>query len=377
MSNSRRQQIYDRIRQSSKQEYILDEMVRLGFWDPGQNASDPVREVRRRSAIERELRALTTEQSRLHNVHALVREARKQRLAESRRKRKETKERRLRERHARAQQWRERKKRELLYLGEQVSGGLSQVESDRAALEAAGLPLMARPADMARQMGVSVSELRFLAWNRSVSAISHYKRFTIPKRRGGRRLISAPMPRLKRAQRWILDHVLTPITVHEAAHGFRSGRSIVTNAAPHVGAAVVVNMDLRDFFPTLTFRRVRGAFGALGYSGSVATVLALLCTEPDTEQVQLDGNTWHVALGPRHLPQGAPTSPALTNIICRRLDRRLTGLAQELGFVYTRYADDLTFSKPVLGEQPVIGRLLGQAGHIIEDEGFVVHPDKT
>ncbi|MEL6182725.1 MAG: reverse transcriptase family protein, partial [Myxococcota bacterium] len=110
---------------------------------------------------------------------------------------------------------------------------------------------------------------------------------------------------------------------------------------------------------------------------SVATVLALLCTEPDTEQVQLDGNTWHVALGPRHLPQGAPTSPALTNIICRRLDRRLTGLAQELGFVYTRYADDLTFSKPVLGEQPVIGRLLGQAGHIIEDEGFVVHPDKT
>ena len=89
---------------------------------------------------------------------------------------------------------------------------------------------------------------------------------------------------------------------------------------------------------------MKGKFLGLGYPEAVATVLALICTEPDVDEVELDGQRLYVARGPRRLPQGAPTSPALTNLICWRLDRRLSGLAAKLGFTYTRYADDMTFS---------------------------------
>src|SRR5205823_5517771 len=84
--------------------------------------------------------------------------------------------------------------------------------------------------------------------------------------RRGMRQISAPMPRLKKAQEWVLHNLLEKVAVHDAAHGFRRGRSIVSNAAPHIGADVVVNMDLQDFFPTVTYRRIRGVFRKLGYS---------------------------------------------------------------------------------------------------------------
>jgi retron-type reverse transcriptase len=103
-------------------------------------------------------------------------------------------------------------------------------------------------------------------------------------------------------------------------------------------------------------------------------VLALLCTEPPRVEAELDGKVFHVALGDRVLPQGAPTSPAITNLVCRRLDRRLGGLAQSLGFTYTRYADDLTFSGEHRGK---VGRLLKAVRDIVPEEGFVVREDKT
>ena len=225
-------------------------------------------------------------------------------------------------------------------------------------------------------MGLALAELRFLAFDRPLSRISHYQRFRIPKKTGGERLISAPMPRLKRAQYWILDNILARVPIHQAAHGFVPGRSILSNAAPHVGRDVVVNFDLKDFFPTLTWKRVRGKFRGLGYSEAVATVLALICTEPDVDEIELDGQRLYAKRGPRRLPQGAPTSPALTNLICLRLDQRLQGLAAKLGFTYTRYADDMTFSAS--GEPAKkTGALLKFVGEIVTAEGFTVHPDKT
>ena len=107
---------------------------------------------------------------------------------------------------------------------------------------------------------------------------------------------------------------------------------------------VLVNLDLADFFPNIIFVRVRAVFQRLGYSGAVATLLALLCTECPRREVRYDGKTYFVATSPRGLPQGACTSPALANQVARRLDRRLAGLARKLNLVYTRYADDLTFS---------------------------------
>ena len=119
-------------------------------------------------------------------------------------------------------------------------------------------------------------------------------------------------------------------------------------------------------------------FRKAGYREQVATLLALLCTESPREVVEHDGTTYYVALGPRCLPQGAPTSPALTNTICLRLDRRLAGLARKLGWRYTRYADDLTFSLPADHKgKPQIGSLFGGIKAITGDEGFAVHPDKT
>lgn len=110
----------------------------------------------------------------------------------------------------------------------------------------------------------------------------------------------------------------------------------------------------------------------------IATLLALLCTEAPREVVEHEGKTYYVSLGPRCLPQGAPTSPALTNIACQRLDRRLTGLAQKYHWRYTRYADDLTFSLPATHKgKPHLGTMLGEVTRIVSDEGFEIHAKKT
>lgn len=376
MKRPTRQELYERIRNSSKDQVILEEMRRLGFWPKrGELPNDPTIELDRRGDLTRELNALRTEFQRLHDEEAMLRELRKRRLAESRQKRKENKERRIREQHERVVAQRKRLAATISYLGEGFSLGLEKTASDEERLADKQLPVLSTSADLAQAMGISVGELRFLAYGRTTSTSTHYTTFGVRKKTGGVRVISAPMPRLKAAQRWVLDHVLTPVKLHDAAHGFVEGRSIVSNARPHVKASVVINLDLRDFFPTVTERRTRGMFKSLGYSEAVATILAMLCTQADTTEIELDGIRYFVGQGARHLPQGSPASPAITNIICRRLDRRLTGLASELGFVYTRYADDLTFSSRARNDQ--IGKLIRRVEELVTHEGFVVHPDKT
>ena len=372
-----RQEIYDRIRETSKDEVILEEMIRLGFWPRDSGLpEDPADEIRKQGELERQLRALTTENSRLGNVDALKQPARKKRMAESRQKQKETKERRLQERADRAAAWQARKQAEITYLGREVSSLLDQHDCDAAKLTATGLPQLGSAVDLALAMNVSLGEVRFLAFHRRTSTTTHYRRFGIAKKTGGIRVISAPMPRLKRAQEWILFNILEKVELHRAAHGFRRGRSIVTNARPHVGSDVVINVDVENFFPTVTFPRIRGVFRKLGYSGQVATVLALICSEPEVEEVELDGRTFFVAKTERRLPQGAPSSPAITNIICRGLDARLFHVAEQLGFRYTRYADDITFSGSGHAVQE-IGRALRRVTHVVAEEGFTLHPQKT
>ena len=241
------------------------------------------------------------------------------------------------------------------------------------------LPPIDNPAQLAELMGLSVPQLRWLAFHRDAATQIHYRRFTIPKRDGSEREIWAPLPILKEAQRWILDHIVEKLLVHGAAHGFMPGRSIVSNAAGHVDSRIVLKMDLRNFFPTVTYRRVKGVFRKAGYREQIATLLALICTEAPREVVQSNGKTWYVSLGPRSLPQGAPTSPGLTNAICLKLDGRLAGLAKKYGWRYTRYADDLTFSLPNGSKEKrtFLGQLQGCIKKVVADEGFVVHPDKT
>lgn len=242
------------------------------------------------------------------------------------------------------------------------------------------LPALDGPPALAEALGLSVAELRWMAYHRDLAERIHYRRFTIPKKSGGERAIWAPLPRLKAAQRWILREIVERLPVHGAAHGFLPGRSIFTNAHAHTDARIVVGMDLKDFFPSITWRRVKGVFRNAGYREQVSTLLALVCTEAPREVIEHDGQTFFAALGPRCLPQGAPTSPALTNTLCLRLDRRLAGLARQQGWRYTRYADDLTFSLPMDGKSPAkarIGTLVGAVRRIAEDEGFALNPEKT
>ena len=372
-----RQQIYDRIRQSSKDEYLLEEMIRLGFWPKDQDKpSPPEAVIERQGALERELRELLAKHRLVEDPDQALKAMRKARMAESRRKREENKIKRMQAAHNRAVAWHQRRQNEILFLGQEHSKGLNHVATQPKTLARYDLPDLADACALASAMGIGLAELRFLAYARPVSTVHHYKRFEIAKKTGGTRLISAPMPRMKRAQYWILDNILAKIKLPDMAHGFVPSRSIVTNAQPHIGAGLVINMDLKDFFPTITFPRIKGLFLSLGYSEQVATILGLLCSEPDTDAVQLDGTAYFVGRGLRFLPQGAPTSPSISNILCCRLDRRLAGMAAKLGFIYTRYADDLSFSCSADGHER-LQKLLWRTRQIVIAEGFMLNAAKT
>jgi len=173
----------------------------------------------------------------------------------------------------------------------------------------------------------------------------------------------------------LLELLVEKLPVSEHAHAFRRGRSIRTGAEPHVGKRFVFKLDLKDFFPSVTFARVRGWLIACGYSFPVATTLAILMTEAERQPVDWDGTLFHVPVGERHCVQGAPTSPGICNALLLRLDRRLAGLAKKRGLVYTRYADDLAFSGEV--DRNTVDNFRSVVNRIVSEEGFVINPDKT
>lgn len=379
MSEDRRAQLRARIQATSRDEVILEEMIRRGFWRAGEGQpSLPEALIRRQGEVRRELENLSKDVAAYQNPERALKLIRLERMKEARERRKETKRRRAEARFARAKTWHQKQRTQITHLGEGVSSALAAKNMPETAKPLRpGLPAIADAAALAKLMGIKLGELRFLAYDRKVAKVDHYARFTIPKRSGGVREIAAPMPRLKRAQYWILANILEPIAPDEAAHGFRAGRSILTNARPHAGQRVVVNLDLKDFFPTIGYRRVKGYFASLGYGEPVAAILALIATDAERDRMEIDGQTWSIARGERRLPQGAPTSPALANLIARRLDRRVVGAARKLGFRYTRYADDMTFSGPFEPNSPEVERLLWQLGKIAEAEGFTFNPQKT
>ncbi|MEL6761753.1 MAG: reverse transcriptase family protein [Myxococcota bacterium] len=244
-------------------------------------------------------------------------------------------------------------------------------------LEQNDLPKLPNAKALAEALGVTIPRLRWLAYNREVDTGSHYHFWTVPKRDGGRRLISAPKPELKAAQAWIARNITEHLPVHGAAHGFVPGRSTVTNASDHAGATVVFKFDIRDFYPSVTTNRVKGLLRKAGYGEQVATIMALLCTEFPREVLMLRGERYYVATGSRALPQGAPTSPSITNTLSMRLDCRLSGLARSLDLQYTRYADDLTFSWHGDGPEAPVKRLKAGVRKIVADEGFEIKEAKT
>ena len=271
-----------------------------------------------------------------------------------------------------------RKATDIFFLGRGVSKGLADRRANVERLQQFELPMLATPAELAEALEISIPQLKFLAFHNIASKNCHYFNFDVPKKSGGLRRLSSPHQKLAAAQRWIFENVLGKLQPHEAAHGFVTGHSILTNALPHVGADIVINADLKNFFPSITFWRVEGLFKSFGFSPAVATILALLCTECPRNKVKLNGQLYHVATGQRGLPQGACTSPAISNLVARHLDLRLSGMARKLGWTYSRYADDLTLSQKINdAEDDKTGYVLARIRHIVDDEGFAVNEKKT
>lgn len=209
----------------------------------------------------------------------------------------------------------------------------------------AGLPDIDSPDVLWRWLGLSsYAELVHLADPNALQhrasapgRIANYRTREIPKRSGGTRTLHIPKPKLMAVQRRILAEILERVPVHPAAMAYRKrAGGIEENARSHTGAAVVFRSDLQDFFPSIELRRVVAIFRWLGYSQRVAHIFGMLCTVPNA--------SFGRPRKRRHLPQGAPTSPALSNIVCWRMDRRLSALAKKFHARYTRYADDLAFS---------------------------------
>ena len=228
------------------------------------------------------------------------------------------------------------------------------------------------------------ADLKGLGRKVGVSTLHHYYYRTMSKRSGDVRLVEAPKKRLKKLQRQILSGILERIPPHPAAQGFLKGRSIRTFAAPHVGKHVVLRMDLEDFFPSITAARIQAVFRTAGYPERVADVLAGICTNSVPSAVWNSGlgmspsRLWDLRDFYRrpHLPQGAPTSPALANLCAYRFDCRLLGLARSAGADYTRYADDLAFSGGEHFERHVT-RFSTHVAAVLLEEGFRANHRKT
>jgi hypothetical protein len=206
---------------------------------------------------------------------------------------------------------------------------------------------------------------------------AHYVFSWKAKRLGGERLIESPKPLTRQIQKQILHEILDKVPPHSAAHGFTAHRSILTNAKPHCGQAIVVKWDLTDFYASVRYSRVVAIFRSLGFSREVALWLGSLTTSAVPADLPIPDSGPHALrnyLG-RHLPQGAPTSPSLANLSAFSLDVRLSGLARSFGGHYTRYADDITIS----GDEAFARRLrslIPLVETVIRQERFHVHPQK-
>lgn len=182
----------------------------------------------------------------------------------------------------------------------------------------------------------------------------NYRTFYIPKRTRGYRRIEAPNERLLQIQKWLLNNILEKVCVSQFAKGFKKYSSIIENAMPHINKPLVINLDIKDFFPSITYGQVFRLFIYLGYTREVSHLLTKLCTNANNV-----------------LPQGAPTSPVLSNILMLRLDKRLSTLAKKFRADYTRYADDITFSGAIN-----ISKMIPIVLKIIADENLKVNFEK-
>lgn len=221
-------------------------------------------------------------------------------------------------------------------------------------LDALGLPSVTGIDDLANILGLSKRIIYLL----SKKPDKYYQEKTISKRDGTPRKIFIPSYSLKLIQRWILKEILEKISTSNEATAFIKGKGqgIKNNAEIHKYGLYILEMDIKDFFPSIDSKRVFFLFKNIGYNNMISTILTNLCTYTN------------------QLPQGAVTSPYISNLVCYKLDKRIKGLCNKNDIVYTRYADDLTFS---CDNKQILKKSRKIIEDIIKDEGFEVNPKKT
>jgi RNA-directed DNA polymerase len=228
----------------------------------------------------------------------------------------------------------------------------SQYTNNLSQLKNLGLPAVTNLAELASQMRLSVGLVQTLVYKSN----EHYRVYFLDKKSGGKREIAQPSRTMKAVQSWILRKILYRLSSSQNSKGFEIGESILSNATPHIGAHVLLNIDLEDFFHSVPASHVYSIFHSIGYNKLISQKLTSLCTYKG------------------RLPQGAPTSPKLSNLACQRLDSRIQGYAGPKGIIYTRYADDITLSafneSKIRKAKPMIEK-------IVLDEGFSINHKKT
>ena len=219
-------------------------------------------------------------------------------------------------------------------------------------LKKIGLPVIKNIYNITHFTRLSSTKLNYL----SNCAKHLYRVYSLPKKSGGVRIIAQPSRELKAVQAWILRNILDRLTSSQCSKGFEIGSSILDNAKPHIGSSYILNIDLKDFFPSIPANKVYSVFSSLGYEKTVCILLTNFCVYNGC------------------LPQGAPTSPKLANLICSKLDSRIQGYTGPRGLTYTRYADDITISantiKKVINARDFLET-------IIHNENLSINKNKT
>ena len=246
----------------------------------------------------------------------------------------------------------------------------------------ANIPQFDSLSNLAYWLGLSLTQLKWLADlkridNYESEKYKHYHYSLVDKRRGGVRIIESPKTLLKRAQTQIHSRLLTKVSVHSAAHGFRQNHSCLSHAKNHTNRQYLFTFDLANYFHSIDWYCIYKAFRDLGYSNEIAKYLSGLCTHRFVGHksllIELDDNQCK-KIRKRHLAQGAPTSPALSNLVMYKLDERLDGLAKSLKLKYSRYADDLAFSGNEHRDWRFLEPLIGS---ICLEEGFELNYRKS
>ena len=317
---------YERQQNESEQDFenrkkLLDEFQKLS-----EKISDACHE---REEIEKKLSHLKKQYQDTWDYEKIRSVVAQEIMKESIARRAERKAERERQKQLKSEAWNKRKAENIIFIGKGYSSLLGKKETNIQKLKENHMPIIETDKELAKFLQIEYNTLRYLVYHRDVITFDNYYRFDIPKKSGGTRHIAAPKTQLKTAQRQILEQILQNVEISGQAHGFIKSRSVLTSAKTHnTSPGLLINIDLENFFPTITFERVRGLYQSFGYSGYISSLLAMVCTYCERMPLKIKGEIKYIKTSDRILPQGSPASPMITNIICRNMDLSLIHISE-------------------------------------------------